>query len=195
MEYILHLWFVTLFTLLLALRVYYHVRARTWDRGKADTESWALLLLRLFLGLPMVFAVLGYLVRPSLMDWASFPLPDSWRIAGGALATAALPVVWWVQHHLGRNFSSELRIRPDHRLVTSGPYRYVRHPMYSVMLLTFLGYLLLTANWFLAGAGLAILLLVMIFRTPREEAMLIAAFGDDYRAYMARTGRYLPRLS
>lgn len=194
MERLFHAWFVTLFLALVGLRIYYHVHARTWDRSGSQPESRAITVLRLFVGLPMILATLTYLVWPRIFACADFPLAGAWRIAGGVLASGALPLIWWVQHHLGRNFSSELRIRPDHRLVTSGPYRYVRHPMYSVMVVTFAGYLLLTANWFLAGFGLAILLLVMLFRTPREEAMLVAAFGDRYRDYMARTGRYLPRV-
>jgi protein-S-isoprenylcysteine O-methyltransferase Ste14 len=54
--------------------------------------------------------------------------------------------------------------------------------------------LLLSANWFVGGGGLAFVLLLMAVRTPREERMLIRRFGDDYRSYMGRTGRYLPRL-
>lgn len=190
----LHPWFVAIFVVMLAIRIYYHVRARTWDRAGAQPESVALILLRFFAGLPMVLAVLAYLFWPRILAWADFPLAPRWRLAGGILATASLPLLWWVQHSLGRNFSSELRVRPDHVLVTWGPYRWVRHPMYAVMLLGFVGYLLLTANWFIGGAGLAVLLAVIIFRTPHEEAMLLAAFGDQYRDYMARTGRYLPRL-
>lgn len=189
-----HLWFVAVFLLLLALRLYYHSLSRTWERQRAQAEGRWMLLLRFGLGLPMLGATLLYLVRPGLFSWASVELPESWRWLGGVLSSACLPLAWWIHRALGKNFSSDLRIRSDHTLVTAGPYRYVRHPMYSTFLLCFTGMLLLTANWFLAGVGWVVLVLVMILRTPQEERLMIEAFGDQYRDYMARTGRFLPRL-
>ncbi|MGW8251833.1 MAG: methyltransferase family protein, partial [Anaerolineales bacterium] len=77
--------------------------------------------------------------------------------------------------------------------VTYGPYRWVRHPLYTVGFMMFIGLSLLAANWFIA------LMLVLGFvplamRTPIEEAHLVERFGDEYRRYMRRTGRYLPRF-
>jgi protein-S-isoprenylcysteine O-methyltransferase Ste14 len=66
--------------------------------------------------------------------------------------------------------------------------------MYTAFLVMGAGMLLLSANWLVGGGPLLFLPLLMLVRTPREESMLLARFGDDYRAYMARTGRYLPRL-
>jgi protein-S-isoprenylcysteine O-methyltransferase Ste14 len=66
--------------------------------------------------------------------------------------------------------------------------------MYTAFVIMSIGMLLLSANWVIGGGPLLFLPLLMLVRTPREERMLLARFGDDYRAYMARTGRYLPRL-
>lgn len=99
-----------------------------------------------------------------------------------------------VHHFLGKNFSSELRIRPDHELVTEGPYRYVRHPMYTSFFVMMTGLFLLSGNWLICGSALLVLIFVMVVRTPREERMMEGRFGDAYRHYMARTGRYLPKL-
>lgn len=142
-----------------------------------------------------MFALLtAYLFNPRVLAWADFPLPYSLRWAGAFLSVVALILAAWVHRELGLNFSPYLRIRGQHRLVTTGPYRYVRHPMYTVFFLIFLGYLLLTANWFVGGIGIVTLIVVMIVRTPKEERMLLERFGEEYRAYMARTGRYLPKL-
>ena len=84
-------------------------------------------------------------------------------------------------------------IREDHRLVTSGPYRYIRHPLYTMGLLLFSSLSLIAANWFMM-LGTVLAFVLVSLRLPKEEAALIEAFGDEYRAYMQRTGRFLPRL-
>jgi len=104
-----------------------------------------------------------------------------------------VPLIYWLFSSLGKNVTSTVAIRKDHALVTHGPYRWVRHPLYSVGFVAFTGFSLLAANWFI----LATLLLafgVLMQRTPIEERRLIERFGDDYLEYMQRTGRYLPRL-
>jgi protein-S-isoprenylcysteine O-methyltransferase Ste14 len=93
---------------------------------------------------------------------------------------------------LGDNWSPVLEIRSEHTLVDSGPYRWVRHPMYSDMGLWVVSFVLVTANWFYAitlCAGLAALLIV---RIPDEEKLMEAQFGEQYRRYMSRTKRLIP---
>jgi protein-S-isoprenylcysteine O-methyltransferase Ste14 len=116
------------------------------------------------------------------------------RWLGAALFAAGALLVAWINYHLGPNFSSTLILRDGHQLIQHGPYRHVRHPMYTAFLVMLTGMLLLSANWFIGGGGIACVLLLMAVRTPREERMLLRHFGDEYRAYMTRTGRYLPRL-
>ena len=77
--------------------------------------------------------------------------------------------------------------------ITTGPYRWVRHPLYTLAALLGVANFLAAANWFFFVMGGAIFLLLAI-RTRKEEENLIARFGDDYRNYMQRTGRFLPRL-
>src|SRR5207244_2384452 len=113
---------------------------------------------------------------------------------GTGLVVLGLLLLVWVHRALACNFSTTLRIRPDHTLVTSGPYHWVRHPMYTVFCLVFVGICLQTANGLLGGLGLSAIGIIMIVRTPLEEAQLVEKFGEEYRHYMQRTGRYLPRL-
>jgi protein-S-isoprenylcysteine O-methyltransferase Ste14 len=94
---------------------------------------------------------------------------------------------------LGRSITDSVIVRERAALVTHGPYRWIRHPLYTFGALFFLGVGLMAANalvFVFGGLGLTMLAL----RTPREEAKLIEKFGDEYRRYMARTGRFFPAL-
>ncbi|HUP21792.1 MAG TPA: isoprenylcysteine carboxylmethyltransferase family protein [Thermoanaerobaculia bacterium] len=98
-------------------------------------------------------------------------------------------------HRIRRAWTHRKRnvTRADHELVTWGPYRYERHPMYPTFLLLSAGMFLLTAHWVIGLPPFLGVALVMAFRTPREEAMMIERFGEEYRSYANSVGRYLPR--
>jgi protein-S-isoprenylcysteine O-methyltransferase Ste14 len=168
--------------------------AATGDRISARTEEKPLLLaFRSIFGLGLWLSSMVYLVSPGWIAWAQVPLPAGVRFAGAAAGAAALPLIVWVFSSLGKNVTHTTAVRSQHTLVTAGPYRYVRHPLYTVGMLWFLGFSLLAANVFIfacAVLGFAAILL----RTPFEEQRLLERFGEDYRQYMQRTGRFLPRL-
>lgn len=106
-----------------------------------------------------------------------------------------MPLIWWVQWALGANFSTVLYVRDEHTLVTYGPYRWVRHPMYTVLYVWAVSLFLLSQNWFIGADFLVPLTLIVVTRLKHEEAAMVEKFGDDYRHYMRRTGRFLPRFS
>ena len=85
-------------------------------------------------------------------------------------------------------------MRDEHELVTGGVYRHVRHPMYTSEWLWSTAQALLLRNWIAGPAGAASFLPLYVLRTPREERMMLEQFGEEYRAYMTRTGRVFPRL-
>src|SRR5207249_3892493 len=151
-------------------RLYQHWKAETY-KGSNFWKSEGKLLgtVRLVLVVPFLWGVLAYMFAPRQLAWAALPVPLAFRWFGTGLVLLSLLLLVWVHRALARNFSSTLRIRADHTLVTSGPYRWVRHPMYTVFCLAFVGICLQTANWFLGGAGLLALGIVMIVRTPIEE--------------------------
>lgn len=78
--------------------------------------------------------------------------------------------------------------------MTSGPYRYVRHPMYTALFHSMWAILLLTRNWLVGGVPLVGLCVIVLLRIQREERAMVDNFGDAYREYMKRTGRFLPRV-
>jgi len=131
-------------------------------------------------------------IRPSWMAWSSVSLPDSLRWAGVGLWAMAAALLAWTFRHLGRNLTDTVVTRRDHELITEGPYRYVRNPFYDTVALLVAAIALIAGNWFVLVSG-GVVLVLLIVRTRTEEAHLIARFGDEYRRYMQRTGRFLPR--
>jgi protein-S-isoprenylcysteine O-methyltransferase Ste14 len=148
--------------------------------------------LRLLLGASFL-GIIVYIVNPRSMSWSSLDLPSWIRWLGGPLSLAALLFFCWVLRSLGRNFSTSLTIKEEQTLVTRGPYRRIRHPMYTALIVLWIAYFLLSANWFIGLTGILAFVWTMIVRTPKEERMMIDRFGEEYIAYMKRTGRYLPR--
>ena len=151
--------------------------------------------LRLILGVPLAGVTVGYVIRPEILDFAKVLAP-SWVVPLGAgLSAGSIALLIWVQHALGANFNTLLGIRQHNSLVTHGPYRRVRHPMYTVLFLTMLGILLLTRNLLVGGFLLGAFLITIGTRLAQEEAILEEEYGEAYRSYKARTGRFLPRLT
>jgi protein-S-isoprenylcysteine O-methyltransferase Ste14 len=132
--------------------------------------------------------------NPHLLSWADMALPDWVRLLGAALALAALGLFVWIHRTLGTNLSATLRIKDNHTLVTVGPYAFIRHPMYSSFYLLHVAVFFLTANWFIGLTWIIGLSLIVLLRVDREEAMLVERFGEEYRTYMRRTGRFLPLI-
>jgi len=85
-------------------------------------------------------------------------------------------------------------VRESHTLVTTGVYRHLRHPMYSGFWLMALAQLCMLPNWVAGPAGLIGFGILFFGRVDREERMMLAAFGDEYRAYMLRTKRIIPGI-
>ena len=134
-----------------------------------------------------------YLFTPWL-DFAHYNLPGWCGWVGTVLFAGAIFMLWRSHADLARNWSATLRIMEQHSLVTSGVYRHIRHPMYTAHLLWAIAQGLLLANWI---AGLAFLVLsvpLYLVRIPKEERMMLEHFGEQYRSYMSRTGRLIPRI-
>lgn len=149
------------------------------------------------MALPLFLSVVLYAASPGLMRWASFEVPESlkWvRWVGAALALSCIPLARWVFAHLGSNVSETVLTKQHHELVTTGPYRWVRHPLYSTGLMLFAGVGLMNLSWFVLLFAALTLAGVLFIIIPREETQLSAVFGDDYRRLTGRTGRLFPRL-
>lgn len=157
-----------------------------------DEGAFIMIFLRLFGGL-MWLGVLLYLIYPPALAWSKVALPLWLRWTGVVVAAAAVPGYWWLFHSIGKNITQTVKTRKDHELVTFGPYRWVRHPLYTFGFLTFTSYALIAASWFIAAVALLAFSLLMA-RLPKEEERLIERFGQQYIDYKARTGCLVPKL-
>lgn len=127
-----------------------------------------------------------------LFSFASYTLPE-WAMWSGAVLQ--LPFIWlfWRSHaDLGRNWSPGLEVRQDHALVTRGVYARIRHPMYAAIWLSAIAQPLLIQNWIAGFLVLPMFAALYLTRIPKEEAMMLETFGEDYKDYCARTGRIWP---
>ncbi len=96
---------------------------------------------------------------------------------------------------IGRNVTETVLTKADHALVTTGPYRWMRHPLYAMGGALFGAVGLMSASWFILGGACLAVAVLRVVIVPREEHALIAKFGDEYRAYMNRTGGLVPSVS
>ena len=154
---------------------------RTDDRGS---------LLRFMTILPFGWVV-GILLGE--LTWASFGTVQIFY-AGLVLMIAGVLLRWWSVATLGRFFTVNVAIRPDHKVVDWGPYRYVRHPAYTAVLLVHVGASLCLANVLSVVALTVPLMVVLVYRMRVEEDVLLAGLGQAYRDYMTRTKRLIPGM-
>jgi protein-S-isoprenylcysteine O-methyltransferase Ste14 len=192
-----------IFRILAALILFTGVGISSYFRRKADKETGQkisrsvdgtpmMLVIRIF-GLVLWMSPLVYLINPQWMAWSKIGLPEAARWIGigiGALCTAG---IYWLFSNIGSGISPTSATRKEHKLSTSGPYRWIRHPLYTIGASFYISFGLMADNWFMAMMGI-ITFIVMAIRTPKEEENLIAKFGDEYRDYMKRTGRFFPKF-
>ena len=184
--------------LLFTIRGYFSRRVRAAgeqvapDRTAVAREGRLMFTLRIT-SFCLLLVVLGlYAVNPAWIQRLEFQLPGWLRWSGFAIDLASLALLTWSQYELGRLWSSQLQLRSGHQLVTSGPYARVRHPLYTAICAWGIGAAILTANWLFVALAAAVCLLLP-GRVPREEAMMIEQFGQEYREYMQQTGRFFPK--
>ncbi len=144
-------------------------------------------------GVAMWIGTFMFLFTPESLRWAYFSIPTPLRWGAAGTGLLGVGMVLWTFSHLGKNLTDTVTTRPNASLVTDGPYRWVRHPFYVAAALL-IGSVTLVSSSGLIGVGGLFVLVLLAIRTPLEEQMLVARFGDAYRDYAAVTGRYWPRL-
>jgi protein-S-isoprenylcysteine O-methyltransferase Ste14 len=192
-----------IFRILAALTLFTAIGISSYFRRKADRDTGekisrgvdgsAMMTMIKIGGLLLWLSPLVYLINPHWMAWSKIGLPEWARWLGVGIGILCVIGVYWLFSSIGSGITPTSGTRKQHTLVTSGPYRWVRHPLYTVGSSLFIAFGMMADNWFIAGLGILVFILMAV-RTPREEANLIEKFGDEYREYMKRTGRFLPKL-
>jgi protein-S-isoprenylcysteine O-methyltransferase Ste14 len=145
------------------------------------------------------------------LAWIGFLVPLIWVVSPvfsfaeyslrawpfGAGVSCLVAGLWWFHRShsdLGTYWSVTLELRENHRLITQGVYRYVRHPMYAALFVYSIGQALVVPNWFVGPSYVVAFGILFTLRIGAEERMMLETFGDEYKAYMARTKLLVPGI-
>ena len=168
------------------------VRLRSWlnrHGSRADRGSLLVVICSVVVGLGGGFA-LAAAVHGAAIAAGRWPI----FVVGLVLMSAGIAIRQWAIALLGQFFTIDVRVHPDQAVVERGPYRWVRHPSYTGMIMTFVGIGLALGNW----AALAVLIIVptagLVVRIRREERALLDGLGEPYRRFAASCARLVPGL-
>lgn len=148
----------------------------------------------------LIIVTTGLMLLPILsftspwLHFADYQATAAQAWVGAALLIPFLFLFWRSHDDLGKNWSVTLELCEDQSLITQGIYRHMRHPMYAAMWLWAIAQALLVPNWLAGFSGIFCFGLMYLLRVPREEAMMLKQFGDEYRHYMNSTPRVFFKL-
>lgn len=201
-ELIIRYSFLLLWIIFLGIRGYFGRKARPPNQRRTRKERWAdqikyeskwLVILRIATFYATIIFIVLWVFIPSLLPlWSQLIVPSINRWLGIIVGILMIPCITWIGIHLDRQVSGTLEIKVGHQLVTSGPYKYIRHPMYLVYFIFNLAMLIVCVNLIFILIFLIGFLLV-IPRMRVEEQMMLDQFGEEYHEYMRQTGRFIPK--
>jgi len=176
---------------MVAIRAPHGRRSRTVKVAKSHKSPLeAGLLVLAWVGF---FVPLIWIASP-VFSFAEYPLRTGPLVAG----MMCLVIGLWLFHRshadLGTNWSITLEVREQHRLITQGVYRRIRHPMYLALVLYSVGQALVIPNWVAGPSNVVAFMILFALRVGAEERMMVEAFGDEYAAYSAETKRLVPGI-
>lgn len=173
------------------VRLYYQRGRKSFERVVTKHERREKFLYYLVsLGLVPIFIYLF----TSWTDTFHLLFPAWVRWSGAVIILTGDLLFVWSHRALGRNWSPVLEIRKEHTLVTSGPYKFIRHPMYAAIFIIGTGISLLSSNWIVALSYMLPVICMYLVRISDEEKMMTEQFGDEYREYMRNTNRLIPKI-
>jgi protein-S-isoprenylcysteine O-methyltransferase Ste14 len=185
---------VTLFTGM-GISIYFRRKADkdTGEQISRKVDGTTMMTMIRIGGLLLWFSPFVYLINPQWMAWSKLGLPDWVRWLGVGIGVLCVLGIYWLFSSIGSGITPTSATRTEHKLVTNGIYRYIRHPLYTFGASMFVSFGLMADSWFIAALGILTFIL-MVIRTPKEEANLIEKFGDEYREYMKSTGQFFPKF-
>jgi protein-S-isoprenylcysteine O-methyltransferase Ste14 len=146
------------------------------------------------LGILGFISMIAYVINPNWLAFADLALPVWLRWAGIGIAILGFALLQWAQMTLASSWSDTPRMMKEQTLITSGPYRSIRHPIYTAFLLILGSTLFISSNWLIGLCWGGMTILETVLRIGFEEALMVEYFGDQYREYMKKTGRLLPKV-
>ncbi len=182
--------YLIFFMILMFTRIIYAKRYKKIEKNRSVKKKREEFL--------VLIVSIGMMIIPLIGVFTNFfinfriNLGDNIRWMGVFLFGISAILFWWVHKTLGDNWSPMLEIQKNHTLIKSGPYKLVRHPMYTQVWLWVICQWLILSNWFIGIAGFISWGLLYFIRVNDEEKMMIDEFGDEYRNYMKNTKKIIP---
>ena len=146
------------------------------------------------LGMIGFISVIAFAINPQWLAFADLAFPTWVRWAGVGIAILGFALLQWAQMTLANSWSDTPRMLKEQTLITSGPYRTIRHPIYTAFILILGSTLLISSNWLIGLCWAGMVTLEVFSRISFEESLMVEFFGDQYREYMKKTGRLLPKI-
>lgn len=157
-----------------------------------EKKSKGDIILLTFDGIGMIIPLVY--VFSSWLDFADYSLPVWVGWLGVVLFADAILILYFSHAHLGSNWSPVLGIKKEHTLITSGIYKYIRHPMYAAHILWAIAQILMLHNWIAGYSFIVVMIPHYLLRVGKEEQMMVEQFGERYREYMKSSGRIFPKF-
>ena len=185
--------FILTYSVFGAVRVFYRSQnpGRESEKDESLKDAPTIVLSVAILG--YFVCMFFYILLPQWIIWAHLNLHILVRWSGVVLSAIGIGLLIWIHHTLGKQYSPKLAIQKEHKLISSGPYNRVRHPMYTVFILFSIAVALIASN-------LLLLIFAILIAVPfhwiskKEERLLIDQFGEEYLNYMKQTGRFFPPI-
>jgi len=150
--------------------------------------------LAVLLGMIGLLSMIAYVINPNWLAWADLSLPIWLRWTGIGIALLGFALLQWAQVTLGKSRSDTPRMMKEQTLITSGSYRWIRHPIYTAFILILGSTLSISANWLIGLCWIGMTVLEIVSRIGFEESLMLEYFDEQYREYMKKTGLLLPHL-
>ena len=194
-EIIFRVLFILAFILMTGIWVYYQSKVLR-DKGKIKIKENSLSLAAGGIA-ALTTIVFGaeYIFFPGTFSFAYvLPYPDWLRWLGAFVLAGGITLLGMSHYHLGKNFHSLVVSKENQVLVETGPYRWIRHPIYTAYFMNYIGGGLLSGNLVLTTIPVIMFAVLAGIRMGNEEAVMSERFGQEYVEYMQRTGRLVPRF-
>ena len=194
-EYPFQITYIVLWFIAWSVRMYYMGFAAGASPEKIGFKAEGVFAyLRILIGIPALIILIAFAVYPPWVACLQIDLNPDIRWLGFSFGVLATALYIWVHRHLAHNFTGTVHVRTKGKLVDTGPYAYVRHPMYYAFGLGSIAIYFLTAIPLLGAVGMFAILMLALQRTPIEEKKLREVYGKEYEDYCERVGRWVPKF-
>jgi protein-S-isoprenylcysteine O-methyltransferase Ste14 len=183
-----------LFSIFTIIRVITRRKIKRYQTKIAYQKGGDALKYLIILEFMMYFLYILDVIVDPLSNYFQIQLPLWLRWFGVGMFASADILFIWIHRHLGPNFFSTLKLRENHELIVSGPYKRIRHPMYSAFYMWHIGMFLISANWLIGVVWISGLTILVIYRVKREEKMMLEKFGTKYEDHIQNTYRFFPKF-